>query len=76
MNLKEIKNNNIGEKYFVCEHPSGLTIYLYPKEGFKSTYSIFGTKYGSINTKFKQKSSEEIITVPNEIGRASCRERV
>ena len=67
MNLKEIKNNSLGERYFICEHPSGLTIYLYPKEGYKSSYAIFGTKFGSINTKFKHKNSDNVITVPDGI---------
>jgi predicted Zn-dependent peptidase len=49
----EIKNESLGEKYFYMKHPSGLNIYVYPKEEYSSTYAIFGTKFGSINNKFK-----------------------
>ena len=30
------------------KHPSGLTILLSPMEGFKSSYALFGTAYGSV----------------------------
>ena len=66
-NLKEIKNERIGDRYFEIDHSSGLKIYVYPQKGRSSTYAVIGTKYGAINTKFKYKDSEEIITVPDGI---------
>ncbi|MEE0265680.1 MAG: pitrilysin family protein, partial [Acutalibacteraceae bacterium] len=65
-NIKEIKCNITGNKYYKINHKSGLTIYAYPKEGFKSTYAIFGAKYGSINTTFKKDNGEQIV-VPDGI---------
>lgn len=65
-NIKEIKCNITGDMYYKVHHKSGLTIYIYPKEGFKSTYALFGAKYGSINTTFKKDNGEE-ITVPDGI---------
>ncbi len=65
-NIKEIKCNITGDKYYKINHKSGLTIYAYPKEGFKSTYAIFGAKYGSINTTFKKDDGEQIV-VPDGI---------
>ncbi len=41
-----------GETVTRLEHPSGLTILVYPKEGFRSSYALFGTRYGSIDTTF------------------------
>ena len=52
MNITEIKSEIAGDSYYKVEHPSGLTIFVYPKEGYTSSYAIFGTRYGSINTKF------------------------
>ncbi len=66
MNIKEIKSERAVDSYFKIEHPTGLTIYVYPKEGYKSTYAIIGTNYGSINTTFS-KDNEPKITVPDGI---------
>lgn len=66
MEIKEIKSERVAEKYYKINHPSGLTIYVYPKEGYNSAYAIFGTKYGSINTKFSVDDGET-ITVPDGI---------
>lgn len=54
MNIKEIKNENLGESYYHIEHPTGLDIFVMPKEGYSSTYAVFATKYGSIDTKILQ----------------------
>lgn len=62
----EIKNDILNEKYFYMKHPSGLNIYVYPKEGYSSTYAIFGTKFGSINNKFKMINGD-IKEVPDGI---------
>lgn len=67
LNLKEVKSERIGDSYYVLNHKSGLRVFLYPKKGHNSTYAIFGTKFGSINTKFKYKNKDEIITVPDGI---------
>ena len=66
MNITEIKSELTGDSYYKINHPSGLVIYVYPKEGYKSAYAIFGTKYGSINTCFSVDSGSK-ITVPDGI---------
>lgn len=66
MNIQEIKSERIGDSYFKINHPSGLTVYVYPKTGYRSTYAIIGTKYGSINTCFSLDDGEK-ITVPDGI---------
>lgn len=65
--MKEIKSEILGEKYFEVDHKSGLKIFIMPKENYSSTYAVFGTKYGSIDTKFKRSDSDEWITVPEGI---------
>jgi len=54
MNIKEIKNEKLGESYFHIEHPTGLDIFVMPKVGYSSTFAVFATKYGSIDTKILQ----------------------
>ncbi len=67
MNEQIIKNQAIGEEYIKITHQTGLSIYLYQKEGFSTTYAMFSTNYGSIDTKFKLCTDNEIHTVPSGI---------
>ncbi len=66
MDITEIKSELTGDSYYKINHSSGLVIYVYPKEGYKSAYALFGTKYGSINTAFSVDGGEK-ITVPDGI---------
>lgn len=62
--IKEIKSDRIGDKYFEIQHESGLKIFLYPKENNNSTYAVFGTKYGSIDMCFQSSEDSEVQKVP------------
>ena len=66
MKITEIKSERAGDSYFKILHDSGLTVYVYPKEGYRSAYAIIGTKYGSINTCFSLDDGDK-ITVPDGI---------
>lgn len=66
MKIQEIKSDRAGDSYYKINHPTGLTVYVYTKEGYKSAYAIIGTKYGSINTCFSCDGGEK-ITVPDGI---------
>lgn len=66
MDIRTVESKLVKDKYYVIDHSSGLKIFVYPKEGYKSTYAIIGTKYGSVNTRFKVDGGEE-ITVPDGI---------
>lgn len=55
MNIKEVKNELLNERYFDIDHPSGLKILVMPKENYSSSYAIFATKYGSIDTMIQMK---------------------
>ena len=52
MEFTEIENKRVGEHYFRMKHKSGLTVIVYPKKGFNSTYASMGTKFGSIYSQF------------------------
>ena len=47
-------NAAVDESYREILHPSGLTIRVLHKDGYKSSYAMFATKYGSIDTKIRQ----------------------
>ena len=69
MEMKAIKNSLLGEVCYEIDHPSGLKIFVIPKEGYKSTYAVFGTKYGSVDTCFRLSGEENFITVLNNVNR-------
>ena len=67
MNIRERKNEALGERYYEIDHPTGLRIYVLPKEGYSSAYAVFGTRYGSVDTCFRLKGEETFTTVPEGI---------
>ena len=50
MKITEVRNELLNDVYYDIDHPSGLKILVMPKAGYDSTYAIFATKYGSIDT--------------------------
>ena len=44
----------LGESYREIRHPSGLTIRVLHKDGYKSSFALFATKYGSIDTRIER----------------------
>ena len=65
-NMVVKKNDFLGESYTKICHKSGLDIYVFPKK-LTTTFAVFGTKYGSIDNKFRLKGEEKITEVPNGI---------
>ena len=63
MIFEEIRNDRLGEKYYTVKHSSGLRILVCPKEGFRSTYAVIGTLFGSINKEFIHNGKR--VTVPD-----------
>ena len=66
-NIKEIKNELLKDSYYEVDHSSGFKIFVYPKENYSSTYAVFGTKYGSIDTCFKKEGEKDFTEVPEGI---------
>ena len=66
-NIKEIRNELLKDSYYEIDHSSGFKIFVYPKENYSSTYAVFGTKYGSIDTCFKKEGEEDFTEVPEGI---------
>lgn len=67
MEMQKITGKYITDSYFKIKHPTGLDILIYPKEKFSTSYAIFGTKYGSIDNKFKFPGEDEFVKVPEGI---------
>lgn len=64
MELKKVIGERAGDYYYECKHPTGLRVYLYPKENSSTTYAIFGTRYGSIDNCFRRSDEPVAETVP------------
>ena len=58
---KEFFENEIGESYVKATLDNGLKIFILEKPQYKSSYAIFGTKYGSIDTIFNVDGKETAV---------------
>ena len=63
----EMKNTLVESKllrdgYRCVKHASGLTVFIYPKAEMRSTYAVFGTRYGSIDKVFKRSDEDKAET--------------
>ncbi len=63
----KIESERLGNCYYKIEHESGLTILLAPMEGFNTAYAMFGTAYGSIDTRIKTSENGDFIKLPEGI---------
>lgn len=67
MNYKILENTFLKEKTYVFDHPTGLKIYISPKEGYSKKCAIFGVNYGSIDSCFKLRTQDQFREVPDGI---------
>ncbi len=63
---KQVFEGFAEESYVKAVMPNGLEIYIMEKPQYSSSYAIYGTRYGSIDTKFS-KDDGEMISVPEGI---------
>lgn len=67
MELKYMKSEVTGEELYFAKHSSGLGIYIVPKKEYSKTFAIFGTRYGSVDSKFAVPGENGITEVPDGI---------
>lgn len=65
--MQKISDKATKESVFYKKHESGLDIYIMPRAGYKSSYAIFGTKYGSVDSEFIIPGESEPTKVPDGI---------
>lgn len=63
---EEIRNDTLRERIYLRHHESGLPVYFCPKPGFQKRYACFATNYGSIDSRFRAASGQEVI-VPDGV---------
>lgn len=67
MKLEKKENFITGEVVYMGKHESGLKVHLIPKKDYSSSYAIFATNYGSVDSEFVVPGENEAITVPDGI---------
>ncbi len=55
---------DLGERYLEAVHESGLQVLICPKPAFTATYALFGTRYGSIDTRFRVQGEPDDAVLP------------
>lgn len=65
--MKEQVSSILDERYYEIDHPTGLKIFVMPKAHYRSAYAVIGTKYGSIDNRFKRSDAAEYTEVPEGI---------
>ncbi len=67
MKFEKIESGLLKETILHGVHESGLRVYIVPKKGFSKYYAIYGTEYGSIDTKLNVPDTGEVINLPDGI---------
>lgn len=65
--MQKISDKATKESVFYKKHESGLDIYIMPRAGYKSSYALFGTKYGSCDSEFVIPGDSAPTKVPDGI---------
>lgn len=67
MSLTYQENTKTGERLYYKKHKSGLKVYIMPRKDYSTSYAIFGTKYGSVDSEFVVPTEDKPTKVPDGI---------
>ena len=65
--MQIIENLKVKEKVYIEKLKNGLTVMVIPKEGIKKKYIIWGTHYGSNDSKFIVPGETKVTEVPKGV---------
>ncbi len=65
--MQIIENSKVKEKLYIEKLENGLTIMIVPKKGIQKKYVIWGTNYGSNDSKFIVPGESKITEVPKGV---------
>ena len=65
--MQVIENLKIKEKLYIEKLKNGLTVMIIPKKGVRKKYIIWGTHYGSNDSKFIVPEETEVTEVPKGV---------
>ena len=59
-----VKNDFLREEYHKITHPSGLSVYVFPKK-LSTAYAALTVRFGSLDNRFRFASEEEFLAIPD-----------
>ena len=65
--MQVIENMKVKEKLYIEKLDNGLSVMIIPKKGIQKKYVIWGTNYGSNDSKFVVPGDTEITEVPDGV---------
>ena len=65
--MQIIENSKVKEKVYIEKLENGLTVMIIPKKGVQKKYVIWGTNYGSNDSKFVVPGEEQETEVPKGV---------
>ena len=65
--MQIVENLKVKEKLYKEKLENGLTVMIVPKPGLQKKYIIWGTNYGSNDSKFIVPGEKEVTTVPDGV---------
>ncbi len=65
-NIKTRTSALLREQYWMFRHPSGLSVYVFPKK-MTMTYAVIASAYGSIDVSFRTEDRSDFVTVPDGV---------
>ena len=65
--MQIIENSKVKEKVYIEKLENGLTVMIIPKKGVQKKYVIWGTNYGSNDSKFIVPGEEQETEVPKGV---------
>ena len=65
--MQVIENLKVKEKLYIEKLENGLTVMIVPKKGIQKKYIIWGTNYGSNDSKFIVPGEKDITEVPDGV---------
>ena len=65
--MKIVENSKVKEKVYIEKLENGLTVMIIPKKGIQKKYVIWGTNYGSNDSKFIVPGEENETEVPKGV---------
>lgn len=66
LNVTTKRSEFLKEEYYSYKHKSGLDVFVFPKK-LSTSYALFATRYGSIDSCFKLAGDKDFTTVPDGI---------
>ena len=65
--MQVIENLKVKEKLYIEKLENGLTVMIVPKKGIQKKYIIWGTNYGSNDSKFIVPGEKDVTEVPDGV---------